>query len=680
MDIGAWLRSLGLEEYEPAFHDNRVDAAILPRLTGEDLKEIGIAAVGGGRKLLEAIALLREGAAPLPVRDQPRELPGSAPVSHAELRQLTVLFCELVGSTALSARLDPEDLRAVIGAYHRCVAAVIERAGGFVAKYMGDGVLAYFGYPRADEHDAVLRRRLESETMWAPLTRMSAQTDGHNRLLVSRQLSFAAAFTCLLALVSCEGCQGRGAAASSRVAAKEASRVFIREENYNAVEGARRFEEEQMPRNMTKFLMCALFCSLPVAGASADGAVYAMTNQVGNNRIVVHHRATNGTLTSMQTIATGGGGGGPQLPPVDSLGSQGSLVLDEGHRRLFAVNTETLAANSPDCQVGTITSFLVASDGSLTFADRVSSGGLYPNSLAVRGELLYVLNAGGPNRLNAPGGTTIVPCGTGPNITGFTLDSAGTMTLLPGSVRAINPGPTGGGSGVNCNVGGFPVPSFDCGLNPPAVLRSPAQVGFTPGGDQLVVTVKGTNSIYVFPVGAMGRVGSPTITQAPGPALPTYFGFTFDRREHLLLTEAFGKSTTIPNPKQGAVSSFTISAAGSLGRISASVGDGGTAACWIALDRTDQFAYVSNNLSATVSSYVVGRNGVLTLLAATAAMGNVPSDMAAVGDVEGSFLYVLFSSDGVVGVYQINPDGSLTSFGSIGGLPANGSAQGLAAY
>ena len=156
MDVAAWLRGLGLEQYEPAFRDNRIDAEVLPRLTVEDLKDIGVAAVGDRRKLLDAIAALREGALPSPVAEQPSEVPGPAagPSYEAERRQLTVMFCDLVGSTALSARLDPEDLRAVIGAYHRCCAAVIERAGGFVAKYMGDGVLAYFGYPRAHEDDA----------------------------------------------------------------------------------------------------------------------------------------------------------------------------------------------------------------------------------------------------------------------------------------------------------------------------------------------------------------------------------------------------------------------------------------------------------------------------------------------------------------------------------------------
>jgi class 3 adenylate cyclase len=152
MDIAAWLRDLGLERYEPAFRDNGIDAEVLPKLIAEDLKDIGVTRVGDRRKLLEAIAALRVGAPPSPVAEQPSEVPGPAPapLSEAERRQLTVMFCDLVGSTALSARLDPEDLRSIIVAYHRGVAAVIERAGGFVvAKYMGDGVLAYSSFVSA---------------------------------------------------------------------------------------------------------------------------------------------------------------------------------------------------------------------------------------------------------------------------------------------------------------------------------------------------------------------------------------------------------------------------------------------------------------------------------------------------------------------------------------------------
>ena len=151
MDVAAWLRGLGLERYEQAFRDNEIDWEVLPKLTSDDLRDIGVAAVGHRRKLLDAIAALGAAVPAATVTAASGDAPTPA---DAERRQLTVMFCDLVGSTALSARLDPEDLRAVIGAYHRCCAKVIERGGGFVAKYMGDGVLAYFGYPRADEHDA----------------------------------------------------------------------------------------------------------------------------------------------------------------------------------------------------------------------------------------------------------------------------------------------------------------------------------------------------------------------------------------------------------------------------------------------------------------------------------------------------------------------------------------------
>src|SRR5215472_8149815 len=107
MDIAAWLRGLGLDEYEPAFRDNRIDAAILPKLTGEDLKDLGIARVGDRRKLLEAVAALHEGTAPASAQEKPPEASGSMPVPQAERRHLTVMFCDLVGSTALSSRLDP---------------------------------------------------------------------------------------------------------------------------------------------------------------------------------------------------------------------------------------------------------------------------------------------------------------------------------------------------------------------------------------------------------------------------------------------------------------------------------------------------------------------------------------------------------------------------------------------
>src|SRR3984893_5100941 len=161
MDIAVWLRNLGLERYETAFRENEVTAENLPKLTADDLKEIGVTAVGHRRVLLEAIVALREGSTASAVRPQSeaqevvsRSRLADQQSTQAERRQLTVMFCDLVGSTALSGRFDPEDLRGVISAYHRCCAELVERNGGFVAKYMGDGVLAYFGYPKAHEHDS----------------------------------------------------------------------------------------------------------------------------------------------------------------------------------------------------------------------------------------------------------------------------------------------------------------------------------------------------------------------------------------------------------------------------------------------------------------------------------------------------------------------------------------------
>ena len=152
MDVVDWLRRLGLEEYKEAFRENRIDDTLLPRLTAEDLKDLGVGFVGDRRKLLDAIAALRaEATAPTPSE---ASLAEKAVKDTAERRHVTVVFSDLVGSTALSARMDPEDLREVISAYQKCVADIVGRFGGFIAKYMGDGVLIYFGYPQAHEDDA----------------------------------------------------------------------------------------------------------------------------------------------------------------------------------------------------------------------------------------------------------------------------------------------------------------------------------------------------------------------------------------------------------------------------------------------------------------------------------------------------------------------------------------------
>jgi class 3 adenylate cyclase/predicted ATPase len=157
MDIVVWLRGLGLGRYEAAFRDNEIDETVLPSLTEEHLKQLGVTALGHRLKLLDAIAALRTEAGakgPSAHLATPSAGPSISPEDRAERRQVTVMFSDLVGSTALSARMDPEDLREVIAAYHKCVAETVRRLGGFVAQYLGDGVLVYFGYPEAHEDDA----------------------------------------------------------------------------------------------------------------------------------------------------------------------------------------------------------------------------------------------------------------------------------------------------------------------------------------------------------------------------------------------------------------------------------------------------------------------------------------------------------------------------------------------
>ena len=157
MDVVVWLRSLGLGKYEAAFRENDIDETVLHNLTAEDLKELGVTALGHRRKLLDAIAAVRNDTSAQGPSSDLKTAPAATnapPEDRAERRQVTVMFSDLVGSTALSARMDPEDLREVISTYQKCVAETVQRFGGFVAKYMGDGVLVYFGYPYAHEDDA----------------------------------------------------------------------------------------------------------------------------------------------------------------------------------------------------------------------------------------------------------------------------------------------------------------------------------------------------------------------------------------------------------------------------------------------------------------------------------------------------------------------------------------------
>jgi class 3 adenylate cyclase len=172
-----WLEEIGLAQYADAFEANDIDTDLLTQIDDQVLKDIGVSSAGHRLRLRNAIAKL----APTSITEGISEVPASPPPSQAERRQLTVMFCDLVGSTALSVRFDPEELREEIRAYQNAVSGVVARYDGFVAKFMGDGVLAYFGYPRAHEDDAerAVRAGLEIAAMVTSL-----ETRGTERLAV----------------------------------------------------------------------------------------------------------------------------------------------------------------------------------------------------------------------------------------------------------------------------------------------------------------------------------------------------------------------------------------------------------------------------------------------------------------------------------------------------------------
>ena len=155
MDVGEWLKGIGLGKYEETFRANAIDANLLPRLTGDDLKEIGVSAFGDRLRLLDGIAAL---AGAKPTSDAPvppsKPVPPKSPEVSAERRPITVMFCDLVGSTSIAAKLDAEDWRNLVNAYLDEASKAVTGLGGHVLKRLGDGLMALFGYPQAQENDA----------------------------------------------------------------------------------------------------------------------------------------------------------------------------------------------------------------------------------------------------------------------------------------------------------------------------------------------------------------------------------------------------------------------------------------------------------------------------------------------------------------------------------------------
>ena len=155
MDVAGWLRGLGLGQYEDKFRENKIDADLLPRLTVDDLKDIGVSVVGDRRRLLDAIALLAGATPPANLPSSPtKSTPAKSLQASAERRPITVMFCDLVGSTGIAARLDAEDWRSLVNAYLDEASGAVMGLGGHVLKKLGDGLMALFGYPQAQENDA----------------------------------------------------------------------------------------------------------------------------------------------------------------------------------------------------------------------------------------------------------------------------------------------------------------------------------------------------------------------------------------------------------------------------------------------------------------------------------------------------------------------------------------------
>jgi 6-phosphogluconolactonase (cycloisomerase 2 family) len=329
----------------------------------------------------------------------------------------------------------------------------------------------------------------------------------------------------------------------------------------------------------------------------AARAVFVQTDNLAGNQVVAYHRAAGGTLTLAGTYATGGLGGQLSGSVVDHLASQGSLGYDPGPGLLFAVN-----AGSDTVSV------FAASGDRLALRQVTGSGGEFPVSVAVRGSLVYVLNALG-----------------GGSVQGFRV-VFGRLVPIPGSARSL-------------------------GLNPsasPQFTNTPGQVAFSPGGTQLIVTTKANgNDIDVFGVGPDGVLSPGAVVNAEPGTVP--FAIAFDPAGQMVIADA----------GTNALSTFALSPGGFLTALD-SAGTSQSATCWVASDGSLEFA--SNAGSGTVSGFAVSAGGQLTLT------GQTPTDPGTVDAAvtpSGRFVYVQTGGNGVVDEFAVGNGGSLTEIGHV---------------
>ena len=343
----------------------------------------------------------------------------------------------------------------------------------------------------------------------------------------------------------------------------------------------------------------------------ASHAVFVQTDATSGNHVVAYHRAADGALSPAGSYPTGGLGGVLGGSVVDHTASQGSLTYDPWHSLLYAVNAGS----------NTVSVFAVSGDH-LALRQVLSSGGTFPVSVAVHGDLVYVVNAlnGGSLQGYRVLGSFLVP--------------------LPGSSRAL-------------------------GLNPaasPQFTNTPGQVAFTPDGSRLIVTTKANgNDIDVFDVGFGGWLSAaPVVNSEPG-TVP--FAITFDSYGHLVIAEA----------GTNALATFTISGHGTLSQLDA-VGTGDAATCWVA--PAGPFLFASNAGSAAESGFTSSGGGQLTLLGATATDAGTVDASAAAG---GRFLYVQTGGAGIVDEYAVSSSGALTQIGSVT-VPDAVGGEGIVAF
>jgi DNA-binding beta-propeller fold protein YncE len=347
----------------------------------------------------------------------------------------------------------------------------------------------------------------------------------------------------------------------------------------------------------------------PSFGFGAGHAVFVQTESTSGNHVVSYARAADGTLHLAGSYATGGLGGILAGSVVDHTASQGSLTYDPRHSLLYAVNAGS----------NTVSVFAVSGDR-LALRQVLSSGGTFPVSVAVHGDLVYVLNA-------LDGGS----------LQGYRV-LGGLLAPLPGSGRAL-------------------------GLDPaetPQFTSTPGQVAFTPDGAQLIVTTKNNgNDIDVFGVGFGGRLSTaPAVNAEPG-TVP--FAISFDQFGHVVIAEA----------GTNALATFALSGHGTLSQLSA-VGTGQAATCWVA--QAGPFLFASNAGSADESGFTSSPGGTLSLLGATGTGAGTVDASAA-----GGFLYVQTGGAGIVDEFSVGAAGSLTAIGSVT-VPDAVGGEGIVAF